>query len=222
MHRSENFGESLCKICRAILELADRFPHAGFVYPVHSNPNVGDLVFRLLSGWRNIHLLEPLPYLSFVALMGRVTFILTDSGGIQQEAPSLGKPVLVMRQSTERPEAIEAGTAKLVGAETEVIVQSVSELMTDISAIDAMKTGVNPFGDGFAADRIALICRQIFERASKRSNRRFGRHSVLSTADRVETVNTVLGLPCVRSVSIAKVANAQSAVDNQAGTGDPV
>jgi UDP-N-acetylglucosamine 2-epimerase (non-hydrolysing) len=184
VHRRENFGQGLQKICKAIIELSNRFPHAAFVYPVHLNPNVRGSVFRLLSGRPNIHLLEPLPYLPFVALMERARIILSDSGGIQEEAPSLGKPVLVMRQSTERPESLEAGTAKLVGVETEVIVQSVSELMTDASAIDAMRTGVNPFGDGLAADRIAHICRQILKggikvgqpRAQREEVDRFGRH----------------------------------------------
>ena len=131
-----------------------------------------------------------------VHLIKKSYLVLTDSGGLQEEAPSLGKPVLVMRQFTERPESLEAGTAKLVGAETEVIVQSVSELMTEGSAIDAMKTCVNPFGDGFAAGRIALICRQIFKGAPRWANRGLGRQSVLSpTADRTGTVNKVSALP---------------------------
>jgi UDP-N-acetylglucosamine 2-epimerase (non-hydrolysing) len=226
VHRSENFGQGLQKICKAIIELANRFPHAAFVYPVHLNPNVRGSVFRYLSGWPNIHLLGPLPYLSFVALMERARIILSDSGGIQEEAPSLGKPVLVMRQSTERVEALEAGTAKLVGAETEVIVQSVSELMTDPSAIDAMRAGVNPFGDGFAADRVAHICREILKGASRWADPRRGYRTLLpATMDQIETIERVSRcpkLPGVRPVSIAKVADTQAAIDHQADTGDPV
>lgn len=116
-HRRENFGDGFENICRAISELSKRFPDSAFVYPVHLNPNVRKPVFNILSGHRNVHLTEPLAYLQFVALMVRSRLILTDSGGVQEEAPSLGKPVLVMRDNTERPEAIEAGTVRLVGTD---------------------------------------------------------------------------------------------------------
>lgn len=155
-HRRESFGEGFENICGAIGELARRFPETQFVYPVHLNPNVRDPVKRILASARtgNIHLIEPLPYLPFVALMERATLILTDSGGIQEEAPSLGKPVLVMRETTERLEALEAGTAKLVGTAKTAIVKSVSDLMTDAAVYGAMAKAINPYGDGRACERI--------------------------------------------------------------------
>ena len=152
-HRRENFGAGFESICRAIAELADRFPETAFVYPVHLNPNVREPVYRLLRR-SNIHLIEPLSYLPFVALLDRCTLALTDSGGVQEEAPSLGKPVLVMRDTTERPEAVDAGVARLVGADAERIVAEVSTLLTDRAAYAAMAGKINPYGDGHASERI--------------------------------------------------------------------
>jgi UDP-N-acetylglucosamine 2-epimerase (non-hydrolysing) len=168
-HRRENFGEGLANICRAIAELARRFPNTHFVYPVHLNPNVLEPVNRILkpvirgeriSGYShsNIHLIAPLAYLPFVYMLNRATLVLTDSGGVQEEAPSLGKPVLVMRDTTERPEAVNMGTARLVGANKEAIVKSVSALLTDRAAYDAMANAINPYGDGQACSRIISIC----------------------------------------------------------------
>jgi UDP-N-acetylglucosamine 2-epimerase (non-hydrolysing) len=159
-HRRENHGAGFESICRAIAELARRFPEAQFVYPVHLNPNVREPVRRILRADRadNVHLIEPLPYLPFVALMDRATVVLTDSGGIQEEAPSLGKPVLVMRDTTERPEAVEAGTVKLVGTSFERIVGETARLLTDRAAYDAMARAHNPYGDGKATGRIVEAC----------------------------------------------------------------
>ncbi|MCA9286314.1 MAG: UDP-N-acetylglucosamine 2-epimerase (non-hydrolyzing) [Phycisphaerales bacterium] len=163
-HRRENFGEGFEQICRSIAELARRYADTDFVYPVHLNPNVRRPVERILgtSGGdssgerrRNIHLIEPLPYLPFVALMNRSTLILTDSGGVQEEAPSLGKPVLVMRDTTERPEAVDAGTVRLVGADFDRIVGEVSRLLEDDALRQRMSSVINPYGDGHAAERIA-------------------------------------------------------------------
>lgn len=153
-HRRENFGEGMESICRAITTLAVKFSDAAFVYPVHLNPNVKEPVHRLLDGRNNIHLIEPLSYLPFVAMMDRCTLILTDSGGIQEEAPSLGRPVLVMRDTTERPEGVEAGAVKLVGTDVDQIVQSVSTLLENKQAYDQMAQAVNPYGDGRACERI--------------------------------------------------------------------
>jgi UDP-N-acetylglucosamine 2-epimerase (non-hydrolysing) len=153
-HRRESFGEGFRNICLAIVELAQRFPSAEFVYPVHLNPNVREPVFSLLGDMPNIHLIDPLGYLSFVALMNRAKIILTDSGGIQEEAPSLGKPVLVMRDTTERPEAVSAGTAKLVGTETSAIVREATCLLTDGENYRKMAQAHNPYGDGRASMRI--------------------------------------------------------------------
>jgi UDP-N-acetylglucosamine 2-epimerase (non-hydrolysing) len=154
-HRRENFGKGFESICVAISELARSFPDVHFVYPVHLNPNVRSVVFQMLSSQNtNIHLIDPLPYLPFVALLNRATFILTDSGGIQEEAPSLGKPVLVMRDTSERPEAIKAGTAKLVGTASETIVREATILLTNLNAYESMVKKHNPYGDGKAAERI--------------------------------------------------------------------
>lgn len=155
-HRRESFGEGFRNICLAISELAARFPQAVFVYPVHLNPNVQSPVQTILGQVRraNVFLLEPLSYMPFVALMERAALILTDSGGIQEEAPALGKPVLVMRDTTERPEAVDAGVARLVGTHADRIVAAVAELLTDHQAHASMATGVSPFGDGRAALRI--------------------------------------------------------------------
>lgn len=153
-HRRENFGARFEQICRAIRALALRYPDHRFVYPVHLNPNVQRPVKALLNDVPNIALIAPQGYRNFVALMSRCKLILTDSGGVQEEAPSLGKPVLVMRETTERPEGVEAGTARLVGAEQASIVENATRLLDDPLAYDAMANAVNPYGDGHAADRI--------------------------------------------------------------------
>ncbi len=164
-HRRESHGAGFESICRAVAELARRFPAARFVYPVHLNPKVREPVQRLLGGGLpNVHLIEPLAYLPFVALMDRATLLLTDSGGIQEEAPSLGKPVLVMRDTTERPEAIEAGTVQLVGTSFDRIVGEVTRLLTDRAAYEAMARAHNPYGDGHAAGRIVAACLVFLER----------------------------------------------------------
>ncbi|MBN1589438.1 MAG: UDP-N-acetylglucosamine 2-epimerase (non-hydrolyzing) [Pirellulales bacterium] len=159
-HRRENFGDGFENICRAIASLARRFPDTHFVYPVHLNPNVREPVDRLLgpSAGDTIHLIDPLSYLPFVAMMDRATLVLTDSGGVQEEAPSLGKPVLVMRDTTERPEAVEMGTVKLVGTNEQAIVENVTTLLTDEKAYAAMANAVNPYGDGKACGRILDAC----------------------------------------------------------------
>jgi UDP-N-acetylglucosamine 2-epimerase (non-hydrolysing) len=149
-HRRENFGQGFENICQAIAEVATEKPDVQFVYPVHLNPSVREPVNRLLSGLDNVYLIEPLEYLPFVNLMRLSTVILTDSGGIQEEAPSLGKPVLVMRDTTERPEAVEAGTVKLVGTEKKSIVHSLLELLKKEEEFIRMSKAHNPYGDGFA------------------------------------------------------------------------
>src|SRR5262245_29457536 len=153
-HRRENFGTGFEQICEAIRTLALRYGDYRFVYPVHLNPNVQQPVKRLLSDVENVALIPPQGYRNFVALMSRCKLVLTDSGGVQEEAPSLGKPVLVMRDTTERPEGVEAGTARLVGADAKSIVQSVCKLLDDSCAYDAMANATNPYGDGHAAERI--------------------------------------------------------------------
>ena len=153
-HRRESFGGGFERICSALAQIARQHPEAQIVYPVHLNPNVSEPVNRILSGIENIILIEPQEYLPFVWLMNRAWLILTDSGGIQEEAPSLGKPVLVMRDTTERPEALDAGTVKLVGTDVATIVASVSELLSDDEAWQAMSHAHNPYGDGKACGRI--------------------------------------------------------------------
>ena len=153
-HRRENFGEGFERICQAIQNLATKYPGVDFVYPVHLNPNVREPVNRLLNNLPHVHLIEPQEYLPFVYLMTRAHLILTDSGGIQEEAPSLGKPVLVMRETTERPEAVAAGTVKLVGTDVDTIVREVTRLMDDQNAYDEMAHAHNPYGDGRASKRI--------------------------------------------------------------------
>lgn len=155
-HRRESFGGPLKSICEALKEIAASFD-IEVVYPVHLNPNVQDTVKQILSGIKNIHLIEPLEYEPFVHLMKKSYIVLTDSGGVQEEAPSLGKPVLVMREVTERPEGIKAGTAKLVGMRREKIVSEVSKLLSSKAAYDKMAKAVNPYGDGKAAKRIVKI-----------------------------------------------------------------
>lgn len=153
-HRRESFGGGFERICQALLETAKQHPDVDIVYPVHLNPQVQEPVNRLLAGVDNIHLIEPLDYLPFVYLMSQAHIILTDSGGIQEEAPSLGKPVLVMRDTTERPEAVSAGTVKLVGTDVAKIVQELDILLTDKSAYQSMSFAHNPYGDGKACHRI--------------------------------------------------------------------
>ena len=153
-HRRENHGQGIRNLCLAILELADRFPTVRFVYPVHLNPNVRQPVHEILGSTPNVDLIEPASYSEFVWLMDRATLILSDSGGVQEEAPTLGKPVLVTRESTERPEALHAGATKLIGTDTERVVAEVSRLLIDKDAYAAMQTDQNPYGDGRAAERI--------------------------------------------------------------------
>jgi len=160
-HRRENFGDGMEQMCSAILILARRFPDVEFLYPVHLNPNVREPVGRLLSGQPNIRLCEPAPYPEFVWLMDRATLILTDSGGVQEEAPSLRKPVLVMRETTERPEAVEAGAVELVGTDVFRIVDRTSLLLSDRAAYSLHQIDRSPYGDGCAAARIVdLMLRQ--------------------------------------------------------------
>lgn len=153
-HRRESFGGGFERICAGLKRLADARGDAEIVYPVHLNPNVQEPVQRLLGDCENIHLLAPLDYLPFVYLMNRSHFIITDSGGIQEEAPSLGKPVLVMRDTTERPEAVDAGTVQLVGTETDSIFNAATTLLDDEARYNVMAKAINPYGDGNAASRI--------------------------------------------------------------------
>jgi UDP-N-acetylglucosamine 2-epimerase (non-hydrolysing) len=153
-HRRESFGDGFENICRALRTLAAR-PDVSIVYPVHRNPNVQDPVSRHLADVRNIHLIDPLDYVPFVDLMRRATILLTDSGGIQEEGPSLGKPVVVMREKTERPEAVDAGTVRLAGTDEASIVREVSRLLDNKSLRDSMSRIHNPYGDGHASERIA-------------------------------------------------------------------
>lgn len=157
-HRRENFGTGFINICEAIKELTRRFPEVDFVYPMHLNPNVRQPIHKVfgdsLQGLGNMFFIEPLEYLSFVLLMERSCLVLTDSGGIQEEAPGLGKPVLVMRDTTERPEAVEAGTVRLVGTDYGRITSEVSALLNDSAVYESMSKAVNPYGDGQACPRI--------------------------------------------------------------------
>lgn len=153
-HRRESFGGGFERICTALARIAEHFPDVDIVYPMHLNPNVREPVSRLLGARPNIHLIEPLDYLPFVYLMNRAEIIITDSGGVQEEAPSLGKPVLVMRDTTERPEALEAGTVRLVGTDTDLIVDWATRLLTDRAAYEEMSFAHNPYGDGKAIGRI--------------------------------------------------------------------
>lgn len=157
-HRRENFGDGFIRMCRAIRHLVERYPEVDFVYPMHLNPNVREPIRKVFGesadAYPNMFFIEPLEYLSFVYLMEKSAIVLTDSGGIQEEAPSLGKPVLVMRDTTERPEALEAGTVKLVGTDYEAIVRNVAELLENAEAYERMSRAVNPYGDGQACKRI--------------------------------------------------------------------
>lgn len=163
-HRRENFGDGFISMCRAIQALTRKYPEVDFVYPMHLNPNVRRPIHEVfgedLSGLGNMFFIEPLEYLSFVYLMEKSTIVLTDSGGIQEEAPGLGKPVLVMRDTTERPEALEAGTVKLVGTDFDKIVGEVSALLEDREYYDRMSKAVNPYGDGRACERIVNVILQ--------------------------------------------------------------
>lgn len=157
-HRRENFGDGFINMCTAIKDLTQKYPEVDFVYPMHLNPNVRKPIHEVfgedLSNLGNMFFIEPLEYLSFVYLMEKATIVLTDSGGIQEEAPGLGKPVLVMRDTTERPEALSAGTVKLVGTDYDKIVKEVSTLLCDTSAYEKMSKAINPYGDGLACRRI--------------------------------------------------------------------
>ena len=158
-HRRENFGDGFLHICKAIKELAALHPEMDIVYPVHLNPNVQKPVYELLSGLSNVYVISPLDYLPFIYAMQHSTLLLTDSGGVQEEAPSLGKPVLVMRDTTERPEAVEAGTVKLVGTDAEAIVSNVTALLQDKEMYKRMSETHNPYGDGQACERIIAALR---------------------------------------------------------------
>ena len=160
-HRRENFGDGFSKICSAIKELASKFPKIHFVYPVHLNPNVSKPVNKVLEGFDNIHLIQPLEYEPFVYLLKYSYLVLTDSGGIQEEAPSIGKPVLVMREITERPEAVDAGTVKIVGLNQRRIIDGVSRLLNDKKHYQMMSRAHNPYGDGLACQRIVDVLRTI-------------------------------------------------------------
>ena len=157
-HRRENFGDGFINICTAIKDLTQKYPDVDFVYPMHLNPNVRKPIYEVfgeeLSSLKNMFFIEPLEYLSFVYLMEKSTIVLTDSGGIQEEAPGLGKPVLVMRDTTERPEALDAGTVKLVGTDYNKIVDEVSILLDNAEIYKKMSMAVNPYGDGLACGRI--------------------------------------------------------------------
>jgi UDP-N-acetylglucosamine 2-epimerase (non-hydrolysing) len=161
-HRRENFGEPFRNICRALRTLAENNPTVQFLYPVHPNPNVKDVAHEFLAGLSNFTLCEPLDYAPFIAAMKRAYIILTDSGGVQEEAPALGKPVLVLRKETERPEAVEQGVVKLVGPNYDRIVEEAQRLLDDESAYRAMARGVSPYGDGHAAERIVKTLREHF------------------------------------------------------------
>lgn len=160
-HRRESFGGGFESICRALHRIAER-PDVTIIYPVHRNPHVQDPVQRHLAGVPNVHLIEPLTYVPFVDLMRRATILLTDSGGIQEEGPSLGKPVIVMREKTERPEAVDAGTVRLAGTDEGAIVQEVARLLDDEEAREAMSRIHNPYGDGHASEKIAEATLEFF------------------------------------------------------------
>jgi UDP-N-acetylglucosamine 2-epimerase (non-hydrolysing) len=153
-HRRESFGAGILALCQALAELAEGFPELTILYPVHPNPNVHQPVYQILGRIPNIMLTEPLDYATLVHIMAQAVLVLTDSGGIQEEAPSLGKPVLVLREVTERPEAIQAGTARLVGTDPQRIVSETVRLLTDPAEYNRMARAVNPYGDGRAAERI--------------------------------------------------------------------
>jgi len=159
-HRRENFGEGFVRICRALRRLAESYPELDLVYPLHLNPNVRNVVRPLLGDLPNVYLIDPLDYAPFVYLMTGSYLVLTDSGGIQEEAPSLGKPVLVLRETTERPEAVEAGTVELVGTDEKRIVEAVRELLEDPERYERMARAHNPYGDGKTSERIVTILKR--------------------------------------------------------------
>ena len=160
-HRRENFGQGFVNICNALKKIALEYQDMHIIYPVHLNPNVREPVNNILSGVKNIHLIEPLGYKEFVYLMNKSYFVITDSGGIQEEAPSLGKPVLVMRDTTERPEAVEAGTVKLVGTDPEIIFSEAQKLICDTNEYKKMSQAHNPYGDGKASKRIIDFLKEV-------------------------------------------------------------
>jgi len=164
-HRRESFGGPFEDICNAIREVAEKFEDVEFVYPVHLNPNVQEPVKRILKGLNNVHLIAPLDYPQFIWLMNRSHIVLTDSGGLQEEAPALGKPVLVMREVTERQEGVDAGTAKLVGTDRSVIVKELTTLLSDERAYQSMAKAVNPYGDGTSCKQIADLVVDILARS---------------------------------------------------------
>lgn len=166
-HRRENFGDGFINMCNAIKEIAIKYPDVDLLYPVHLNPNVQKPVYDILKGINNVFLCEPLEYLPFVYLMDKSYIILTDSGGIQEEAPSLGKPVLVMRDTTERPEAVDAGTVKLVGTDKYRIIDEVSRLINDIDYYLSISKAHNPYGDGNATERIIKHISRVFTHSLK-------------------------------------------------------
>jgi UDP-N-acetylglucosamine 2-epimerase (non-hydrolysing) len=166
-HRRENFGRPLRDFCRAVHDVAVCRPDIHFVYPVHLNPNVLKPVRKFLGGLPNVHLLPPLDYAEFIWLMRRAYFILTDSGGIQEEAPSLGKPVLVLRKVTERPEAVKAGTVEIVGTDKKVIMRWLFRLINDKTAYTKMARAVNPYGDGKSSERILNIIEKYVKSADR-------------------------------------------------------
>lgn len=161
-HRRENFGEPFCNICRALRTLSENNPTVQFLYPVHPNPNVKDVAYEFLSELPNFILCAPLDYAPFIAAMKQAYIIITDSGGVQEEAPALGKPVLVLRDETERPEAVDQGVVKLIGPHYKKIVEEVQRLLDDETAYRAMARGVSPYGDGQAAERIVKTLREYF------------------------------------------------------------
>jgi UDP-N-acetylglucosamine 2-epimerase (non-hydrolysing) len=169
-HRRENHGDGIRDLCRAIRQLAAQFPTVKFVYPVHLNPNIQQPVHEILDGLPNVHLIAPAEYPEFVWLMDRATLILSDSGGVQEEAPSLQKPVLVTRDSTERPEALEVGATRLVGTNTQRVVDEVANLLVDKDAYAAMQVDQNPYGNGTAADTILQLIVDRFSTAAASTN----------------------------------------------------
>lgn len=161
-HRRENFGEPFRNICRALRSLAEMYPNVQFLYPVHPNPNVKEVAFEFLSDLNNFILCDPLDYTPFIAAMKRAYIIITDSGGVQEEAPALGKPVLVLREETERPEAVDLGVVKLVGSSYDNIITEVKRLLDDLDAYATMARGISPYGDGNASERIVQTLRTYF------------------------------------------------------------
>jgi UDP-N-acetylglucosamine 2-epimerase (non-hydrolysing) len=160
-HRRENFGDGFKSICYALRDIAKYHPEVKIIYPVHLNPNVRKPVNRILSKINNIYLIDPMDYVSFIKLLNVSYIVLTDSGGIQEEAPSLGKPVLVMRSKTERPEAIKSGAVKLVGTDQVKIFEGVHNLLTNSSTYESMSIPDNPYGDGMASERICNILERV-------------------------------------------------------------